>query len=198
MSDKDKRYVKTGVAAKHFGVSHKTLERWRQAGKINAINPTGGCWYYSIPNDENQRHNFLYARVSFRTQLKNLDSQCEYLRQIYPDESYTLIRDIGSGMNINRKGLEIILQHVYSKTIGIVVIACQDRLSRFNFELLDKMITNAGGQIIVLHNSEFSYDMEIIYDIFSIISSFSVRLCELKKYQYQLQNDYSIQSNETF
>lgn len=199
MHDSTQNYVKTGIAAKHFGVSHKTLERWRHAGKIDAINPTGGCWYYSIPSLEYKTHkqNFLYTRVSTRVQLKDLDHQCEYLRKIYPDDSYRLIRDIGSGLNFKRKGLEAILESADSKSIGTVVVAYKDRLSRFGFDLLERIISKAGGKIVVLHNSQFSPEQEFTQDIISIITSFSARIHGLGKYKIQIKNDSSISNGET-
>lgn len=198
MDEATKNYVKTGHAAKYFGVSHKTLERWRHAGKIDAINPTGGCWYYSIPSLEfkTTKQNFLYARVSTRGQLKDLDHQSEYLRKIYPDDSYRLIRDIGSGLNFKRKGLEAILESADSKSIGTVVVAYKDRLSRFGFDLLERIISKAGGKIVVLHNSQFSPEQEFTQDILSIITSFSARIHGLRKYKIQIKNDSSISNGK--
>jgi predicted site-specific integrase-resolvase len=198
MHEKQTKYVKTGNAAQYFGVSHKTLERWRQNGKIDAINPTGGCWYYSIPSIEckTDKQNFLYARVSTRNQLKDLDHQCEYLRKIYPDDSYRLVRDIGGGLNFKRKGLETILEFADSKSIGTVVVAYKDRLSRFGFDLLDRIISKAGGKLVVLNNSKFSPEQEFTQDIISIITSFSARIHGFRKYKIQIQNDSSFSNGE--
>lgn len=44
------RYLSPQDATEHFGVTKKTLVRWRQDGKIEAIRP-GTSWYYRVDDD---------------------------------------------------------------------------------------------------------------------------------------------------
>lgn len=190
----ESNYIKTGEAKEFFGISYKTLERWRKAGKIKALNPTGGCWYYAIDSVSGHgnripKRNFLYARVSTRNQISDLDRQCKYLRSIYPENNYELVRDVCSGLNFKRKGLETILECADKKTIGKVVVAYKDRLARFGFQLLERIITRAGGELVVLNNQECSPEQEFTNDLISIITSFSARIHGFRKYKVQIQKD---------
>lgn len=111
-------YVPPRVAAQKLGVSTKTLERWFDAGKIKAIKTPGGQKRYdldsvvSIRPNELERHILLYARVSSRSQKSDLEQQVKFLEFRYPD--CEVIKDIGSGLNFKRKGLQTLLDRVFS------------------------------------------------------------------------------------
>jgi len=53
------------------------------------------------------KNKYLYARVSTLSQKEDLERQIKVLTDKYP--KYKLITDIGSGMNLNRKGLRSII-----------------------------------------------------------------------------------------
>lgn len=84
---------------------------------------------------KNPQQNFIYCRVSSRKQSEDLERQKQYLLSKYPE--YTVIEDVGSGINFNRKGLSTILEYSMQKRIGNIVVAYKDRLARFGFELLE-------------------------------------------------------------
>lgn len=162
-------FMKTGEAAKYFGVSSKTLERWRQKGNIRAINPTGGCWYYSMQDLTCEKKNYIYARISSKDYQSNLEKQCAYLKTLYP--SYELVTDVDSSLHNNRPGLDSILQAAHNKMVGKVVVAHKDILSRFSYELIEYIITKNEGEIINLNNAEYSSDYEIVSDVKVILAA---------------------------
>lgn len=100
-----------------------------------------------------QKQNFIYARVSTKEQLDELPRQVELLRR--PEySSYVLIEDIGYGTDFKRKGLSSILDSCIQNNIGEIVVAHSDRLSSAGFDLIESLVTKAGGKITILNNSQ--------------------------------------------
>lgn len=135
----------------------------------------------------NQKEHFLYARVSSHHQVDDLSRQIEYLQSsISPEELgyFTVVRDVGSGINFKRKGLQTILDACLQGTIGKLVIAHRDRLSRFAFELFEYLVENAGGEIIVLDDSDQhkSAEQELAEDLLSIVHVFSCKQMGKRRY----------------
>lgn len=88
--------------------------------------------------------------------------------------NYTIITDITSGINFKRKGLSTILDSCLQNDIGEIVIAHKDRLCRFGFDLIEYMVTKAGGKITILDNTENkTSEQELTDDLLSIIHVFS-------------------------
>jgi predicted site-specific integrase-resolvase len=125
----------------------------------------------------------LYARVSTKKQLDDVSRQIEFIRR--PEFfDYKLITDIASGINFKRKGLSTILDACLQNTIGDVVIAFKDRLCRFGYELIEQLVTKAGGRIIVLdkeHNK--SDEQELSDDLLSIVQVFCCRKMGKRKHR---------------
>jgi predicted site-specific integrase-resolvase len=83
--------------------------------------------------------------------MDDLSRQLEYIKR--PEyTSYTVITDIASGINFKRKGLSTILDACLQNNIGELVIAHRDRLCRFGFELIEQLVSKAGGTIKVLES----------------------------------------------
>ena len=71
------------------------------------------------------------------------------MKEHYKD--YVLIEDIGSGLNLNKKGLRKIINLAIKGKINKLVIAHKDRLVRFGFELIEDLIKEySNGEIIIL------------------------------------------------
>jgi predicted site-specific integrase-resolvase len=60
------------------------------------------------------------------------------MQSLYPDAE--IIKDIGSGLNFKRKGLQSLLDRVLRVDKFKLIVACRDRLARFGFELVQYMI----------------------------------------------------------
>jgi predicted site-specific integrase-resolvase len=109
-----------------------------------------------------------------------LERQVEYFRCKYPD--YEIVKDIGSGLNFKRKGFNTILDSAIKGDIGEVVVTHKDRLCRFGFELVLRIIESTNGKILVLDKEETSPEKELVNDILSIITVFSSRLYGLRSH----------------
>jgi excisionase family DNA binding protein len=191
----NEKYIKPEEAAKLLNVTVTTLINWDREGKIKCIRTKGGhrrfllsyiCKEFgisnNIPNTELQtRRKICYCRVSTSSQKKDLETQVEFFQRNYPN--YEIIRDIGSGINFKRKGFNSILDSAIKGNVQEVVVTHQDRLCRFGFELIQRIIEQqSNGKILVLNQEETSPEKELVNDLVSIITVFSSRLYGLRSH----------------
>jgi predicted site-specific integrase-resolvase len=128
--------------------------------------------------------NYIYARVSSKKQLEDLHRQVEFLQSRKPEYvNYTVITDVGSGINFKRKGLKTILDSCLQGRINEVVIAHRDRLCRFGFELLQFIVERCNGRIIIIDNSTNQTTEQLLADdLLSIIHIYSCRKMGSRRY----------------
>jgi len=207
--EKEKQFVSVKYASILTGLDKQTIRKFFDNKKINGYKtPTGqrridrqglqAMCCGGIDDETIQvsaRENFLYARVSTKKQLDDLARQVEYLkRSEYAD--YTLIQDIGSGINFKRKGLQTILDSCIQRNVGEVVVAHRDRLSRFAFDLIHQLITKAGGTLTVLNcDRNKSSEYELAEDLLSIIHIFNCRQMGKRSYKRR-EKEKIIQDSE--
>jgi putative resolvase len=196
-------FISIGEASKLSGLNVQTLRKMVDLSQIKSYRTPSGqrridqhdlqkmCnnFVYDETKLKGERQNFLYSRVSTKKQLDDLSRQAEYLRQ--PGyESYILIKDIGSGINFKRKGIQTILDACIQGNIGEVVVAHRDRLCRFAFDLIQAFVEKAGGKITVLDNEEgMSENKELADDLMAIIHIFNCRQMERRSYSRKIKND---------
>ena len=145
----------------------------------------------------NKKCNYIYTRVSSKKQLDDLSRQIEYIKQRRTEyASYTFISDVASGINFKRKGLQTILDSCIQGTIGELVVAHRDRLSRFGFDLIKTIVEKAGGTITVLDDEQNkSSEQELAEDLLSIIHIYSRR--QMGKRSYKTLAKISKVENQT-
>ena len=192
-----KEFITPGEASKLSGLDIQTIRKLVDNKKISGfITPSGHrrinrkCFQELLANDYNdekievsEKENFLYTRVSTKKQMDDLSRQIEFVRRpIYSE--YTLITDIGSGINFKRKGLQTLLDRCLQNRIGEVVVAYRDRLCRFGFELIESLIKKAGGTITVIGNGleEINESKELTDDLLAIVTIFSCRQMGKRSY----------------
>ena len=73
-----------------------------------------------------------------------------------------------------------------------LVVAHQDRLARFGFELVDWLAKQNGGEVVVLDESKCSPEQELTEDILSLLDTFSCRLSGLRKYRDKIKEDKNL------
>jgi putative resolvase len=77
-----------------------------------------------------------------------------------------------------------ILVACLQNTIGNLVITHKDRLCRFGYELIEQMVTKAGGRIIVLEQDhKKSGEQELSDDLLSIVQVFCCLKMGKRKYR---------------
>jgi putative resolvase len=133
-------------------------------------------------NHNNNKNNYIYARVSSQGQKEDLERQIKLLKNAYPE--YILISEIGSGMNMNRKGLRKIIDESIKGEINEVVIVYKDRLCRFGYELVEDIINKySSGKIIILeHTEKKEIKEELVDDVLQIMNIFVAKINGMRKY----------------
>ena len=172
------KYVRRKEVLEVLKVHYQTLYRMENKGLIDVKRTDGGHRLYNLDkylrenNMDNiiEKINVCYCRVSSKKQEKDLKKQIKLMEKKYPD--YTIIKDIGSGLNMKRKGLKKIIEMAIEGTLGELVITYKDRLARFGYELIEWIIeTYSNGKIKVINKKEEETpEEEITTDILQIMN----------------------------
>lgn len=197
----DKYFVKGKEASKLIGVHQRTLMNWDAKGIIETKRTPGNARLYEVSRylesndikhnicsnlddlDNNERLNICYVRVSSKKQEDDLIRQKEMIFEKYPD--YKIIEEIGSGMNLTKKGIKKIIHLAINGKINKLVIAHKDRLARFGYDLIEDLIkTYSNGEIIIVGEKEnITVEEELVKDVMSIMNVYVAKLNGLRKYK---------------
>lgn len=90
--------------------------------------------------------------------------------------SFEIIKDIGSGINYNKKGLNKLIEMITNNEIGKIVILYKDRLLRFGFELIENICNRYNCSIEIIDNTPKTEEQELVEDLVQIITVFSCKL----------------------
>jgi putative resolvase len=184
--DKEK-FLTPSQASDILNVTTRTLFNWEATGKIKAIRTNGNHRRYllsSFPDYEDfvpknkEKRKICYCRVSTVSQKEDLERQIQFFRRKFPD--HEIVKDTGSGLNFKRKGFLSILDSAIEGNISEIVVTHRDRLCRFGFEIIERILNKSDGIIVVLNRKEMSPEKELVNDLVSIITVFSSRLEGLK------------------
>ena len=120
-----------------------------------------------------------YARVSSHDQKPDLDRQHDVLEAYCAARGWRtlVIRDLGSGMNCHKKGLQQLLEMILRRRMNRLVLTHKDRLLRFGAELVFSLCELQGIEVVIIHRGERpSFEEELATDVLEIITVFSARL----------------------
>jgi predicted site-specific integrase-resolvase len=188
-------------AAKTLGVHQRTLHNWDEKGLIETIRTPGNKRLYNVKKfienkkckekicnnlddlDKEDKLNLCYVRVSSNNQKDDLIRQKELMIQKYPN--HLIIEEIGSGLNLNKKGIKKIIKLAIAGKINELVVAYRDRLTRFGFELIEELIKDySKGKLIVLNEKDkIEPEEELVKDIMSIMNVYVAKMNGLRKYR---------------
>ena len=199
------QFVSGKKTSELLGVHQRTLHNWDRKGLIETIRTPGNKRMYNVSkflkehkskqlneiklNDldnitkNNKRINLSYARVSSRSQINDLERQKDIIQKHYPE--HKLIVDIGSGINFERIGFRKILDLAVKGVVNELVVAYEDRFTRFGFKLFEDMIqTYSNGKIIVLNKKyNLEPEEELIKDVMQIMNVYVAKMNGLRKYK---------------
>jgi len=131
-----------------------------------------------------KRKIILYARVSSNTQKDHLINQVKYLEEQVKDYDQ-VITDMGSGLNMKRKGFLKLLRMILNNEVSKVLIAHPDRLVKFGFEILEEVCKAHNCELVVLNNEDKTPEQELIEDLIPILVSFSGKLHRMTSNKYE-------------
>ncbi len=199
ISDFTKNAYRVKEAADILGVTPKTIRVYDKEGKLNTTRTAGN--QRLIMRDEliafldakglvaddtaAQRHDVIYARVSSHDQKNHgdLDRQALFLvERIENAQNPVILKEVGSGLNDNRKQLQKLLKMVGNNEVRNVYITYRDRLTRFGFNYLKTMFMSHNTNIIILKDKDAakSVQEELAEDLMSLMASFSGKLYGLR------------------
>ena len=206
-------FVSGKKASEILGVHQRTLYQWEGKKQIETIRTPGGKRMYNVKKyleTKNQSEKpvkvnnseinklienngkYLYARVSSLGQKEDLVRQEKLLKEKYPN--YKLISDIGSGMNLNRKGLRTLIEKSIKREVKEVVIVHKDRLCRYGYELIEDIIEKySNGKIIILDNLEKKEPKEeLVEDVLQMMNIFVAKINGMHKYSKNKKNEIEL------
>ena len=168
--------MKLSDYAKKLGIKYKTAWLWYSQGKIEGYKTkTGTIIVTEFDEKELPTEVVIYARVSSHEMKDNLDRQAERLANYCAAKGWRVskvVKEIGSGVNDNRKQLTKLLEDT---GIKVIVVEHRDRLTRFGFNYIEKLLESQNRRIEVINLANNSKD-ELMEDLTSIIYSFSARM----------------------
>ena len=178
------RFVKIGEASKLLGVNAQTLRRWEDSGAIKPAKRTPrGTRLYSLQEllgvNDLTYPTIAYARVSSSDQKEDLERQHAVLESFCNKNGWQteIIRDLGSGMNYNKKGLLRLLDLMVDGQMSRLVLTHKDRLLRFGAEILFRICEIKGIEVVIINKGEQpSFEEELTCDVMEIMTVFCAKL----------------------
>ena len=210
MSNIDKsQYISGKKASEILGVHQRTLHLWDKNNKIEVMRAPGGKRFYNVEkylkekglickninqkgeikctkleeiDKIEERVKICYARVSSLGQKEDLERQKQVLKEKYPE--YLLIEDIGSGINLTKRGLLKIIDLGISGKIEELVVVHKDRLARFGYDLIEYIIKKSNGKITIMNEKkEIEPEEEMVQDVLQIMNVFVAKMNGRRKYK---------------
>lgn len=189
-------------ASEKLGVHQRTLMQWDKKGLINVTRTPGNKRLYDVNKfliehslkkeevksdieETNEKLNICYVRVSTNGQKDDLERQKQIMKEKYND--FIFIEDIGSGLNLNKKGIRKIINLAIKGKINKLVIAHKDRLVRFGYELIEDLIKDySNGEIIILDKDEKQQkkpEEDLVLDVLQIMNVYVAKMNGLRRYK---------------
>ena len=168
--------MKLSDYAKKVGVNYRTAWRWFKTGKIAGYQmDTGTIIITEVDEPDKMQKVAIYTRVSSSENKSNLDTQTERLKDYCAAKGYQvhkIVKEIGSGVNDNRQKLLKLLEDA---SITTIVVEHKDRLTRFGFNYIDKLLALQNRRIEVVNLADDGKE-DLLDDLVLIIYSFCARL----------------------
>ena len=179
-----------------LGIHRNTLDIWERTGKVKSVRTQGNHRRYDLSEFELPRknHTICYCRVSSSKQKDDLARQVAFMQEKFPGSE--VIKDVGSGINFKRQGLKSILERAMRGEQLKVVVAHKDRIARFGADIIEFVLKQNGGELVVLDKITHSPEHELTQDLLTILHVFSCRMHGLRKYRDKIKEDTSLSEKQ--
>lgn len=174
--------------AKKMGVTYQTAHKWFKEGKIDgAYQLSTGTIVIPEENEKPKRtKTIIYARVSSNEQRQtNLVTQAERLVDFCMANGWVVddvVKEVGSGLNDNRKQLVKLLK---DPSVKRIVVEHRDRLTRFGFHYLEILAEIEGFEIVVVNKTLDNDKNDLMSDFTAILTSFCARLYPKRRQKHK-------------
>src|SRR2546430_9363087 len=185
--------------AKRVGVSVKTLQKWDRIGVLPAKRTITNRRYYTdedlatalrLPRVPKERHTVAYCRVSSQAEKPDLENQRRVLDEFCQQRHIQVnewVMEIGGGLNFQRNQFLQLVDAILEGQVERVVLAHQDRLARFGYQLLVHLCEIHQCELVVMNTEAVSPEQELVQDFITITHCFSSRLYGLRNYRKALK-----------
>lgn len=174
-----KQEIKISEYARMKNVTTRTVWNWIRRGELQTRRTVTGR-VRIVFDDNHEKRVAIYARVSPSENKSNLESQSERLLSYCNAKGYKVSRiekEVGSGLNDNRKKLENLLT---DRSIDVIVIEHKDRLARFGLNYIQKLLNLEGRELEIVNEANEDKE-DLVQDFVSIITSFCARIYGLRR-----------------
>lgn len=206
----EEKLLKSSEVREILNVSNMTLYRLDRDGKLCPFKRTSRSKRYkysdvlkymesNLEDLKEKRLKIAYARVSSNKQKNDLQNQILYLENYASGRGIIIdkyIKDVGSGINYNNKGLNEIIDLITSNKVDELILSYKDRLVRFGFELIENIAKKHGTKITVINLESTSPEKEIVDDLLTIITVFSNRVYGLRSYKSIIKESMSNENSK--
>ena len=176
-----KQFIKLSEYAKNKSITYKTAWNHYKNNLIKgAFLDESNHVLIPIENINKNNNCIIYARVSSHDRKDSLIKQQKRLEEFAVLKGYNIInsyKEIASGMNDNREILNKVFEN---DNWTYLIIENKDRLTRFGFNYIKKLLNKLNKEIIVINETDNDNE-DLIKDLVSIIYSFSARMYGLRR-----------------
>jgi predicted site-specific integrase-resolvase len=195
----ERKLVKIGEAAALVGSTPATLRKWEETGELLLARKTkGGTRYYAVADllalGDADAPTVCYARVSSHDQKADLDRRHERLQAYCAAKGWRteVIRDLGSGMNYRKKGLQRLLEMILRRQRRRLVITPKEIGGcglALNWSSRSARSRESRSSSFIKADQP-SFEEELAQDVLEIITVFSARLygSRSKKHRKRLED----------
>jgi len=97
------------------------------------------------------------------------------------------LKDIASGLNTQREGLLRLFKLVEGRSVDVILITYEDRLTRFGFECIEEFFSTMGVRIEAAFGEEpKNGTQELVEDLISNVTSFSGKIYGVRSHKKTL------------
>ncbi len=171
--------MKLSAYAHQLGISYRTAWRWFKAGRLPGYQVDTGTIIVTASTPLNAKvvtdeKVAIDTRVSAAENKDNLEAQAKRLTDYCAAKGYRVaqvVKEIGSGVNDTRPKL---LQLLTNPSITLIVVEHKDRLTRFGFNSIERLLAMQDRKIEVINVAENGKE-DLLQDFVSIVTSFCAR-----------------------
>jgi predicted site-specific integrase-resolvase len=169
--------MKLSEWARRNNVTYKTAHRMWQSGMLDGYQlPTGTLVIREPQLDAPVQPAgvALYARVSGSDQKDDAIRQLQRLRDFAAARGLRItqeVTEIASGLNDKRPKLAKLLS---DSSVGTIIVEHRDRLTRFGFHYIERLLATQGRKIEVINATDTSD--ELVDDFVAVITSMAARI----------------------
>lgn len=182
--------LKIGKAATYLGCTTQTLRNYSNKGLLPDKRNAANQRVYDTNDldklittfkdvEYNSNNVKVYYARSSEGNKKHLNNQISELIDNYGDPDH-IIKDNGSGLNENRKGLQKLLKLAQERQVNTVHITTKDRLAIFGYTHLERLLEEYNVKIIILNDTSLSPQEELLQEFMNLVAIFSGKFYKMR------------------